>query len=141
MIVRNSSVASERPGVASIPDVVERVDVRPSLRHALRMFWHLILVLFSPVYLMFGLVFRDDRARLVVALYQQVLVLQRHVGKRPSLVKGERCHSALRTDPPSAPTTDPPRIGENSPSWSLDSLSWPSSCRFHWVRSPRRFRL
>jgi transposase InsO family protein len=54
------------------------------------MFWHLILVLFSPVYLVFALVFRDDRARLVVALYQQVLVLQRHVGKRPSLVKGER---------------------------------------------------
>jgi transposase InsO family protein len=54
------------------------------------MFWHVILVLFSPVYLMFALLFRDDRARLVVALYQQVLVLQRHVGKRPSLVKGER---------------------------------------------------
>jgi len=54
------------------------------------MFWHLTLVLFSPVYLMFALFFRDDRARLVVALYQQVLVLQRQVGKRPSLVKGER---------------------------------------------------
>ena len=54
------------------------------------MFWHLILVLFSPVYLVFALVFRDDRARLVVALYQQVLVLQRQLGKQPSLVKGER---------------------------------------------------
>ncbi len=31
---------------------------------------------------MFALVSRDDRARLVVALYQQVLVLQRHVGKQ-----------------------------------------------------------
>ena len=39
---------------------------------------------------MFALLFRDDRARLVVALYQQVLVLQRHVGKRPSLVREER---------------------------------------------------
>ena len=54
------------------------------------MFWHLILVLFSPLYLMFALLFRSDQDRLVVALYQQVLVLQRHVGKRPSLVKGER---------------------------------------------------
>ena len=54
------------------------------------MFWHLILVLFSPVYLMFALLFRDDRARLVVALVQQVLVLQRELGQRPSLVKVER---------------------------------------------------
>ena len=54
------------------------------------MFWHLILVLFSPLYLMFALVFRSDQARLVVALYQQVLVLQRQLGKQPSLVKGER---------------------------------------------------
>ena len=54
------------------------------------MFWHLILVLFSPVYLMFALLFRDDRARLVVALVQQVLVLQRELGRRPSLVKAER---------------------------------------------------
>jgi transposase InsO family protein len=54
------------------------------------MFWHLILVLFSPLYLVFGLVFRSDQARLVVTLYQQVLVLQRQLGKQPSLVKGER---------------------------------------------------
>jgi len=26
------------------------------------MFWHLILVLFSPLYLMFALVFRSDQA-------------------------------------------------------------------------------
>ena len=66
------------------------VDFPLGLRHPLGMFWHVILVLFSPVYLMFALLFRDDRARLVVALYQQVLVLQRQLGKRPSLVKGER---------------------------------------------------
>ena len=54
------------------------------------MSWHLILVLFSPVYLMLALLFRDDRARLVVALVQQVLVLQRELGRRPSLVKAER---------------------------------------------------
>jgi len=66
------------------------IDFPLGLRHPLGMFWHLIPVLFSPVYLMFALLFRDDRARLVVALYQQVLVLQRQLGKRPSLAKGER---------------------------------------------------
>jgi len=54
------------------------------------MLWHLILVLLSPLDLMFALLFRDNRGRLVVALYQQVLVLQRQLGKRPSLVNGER---------------------------------------------------
>ena len=54
------------------------------------MFWHLILVLVSPVYLMFALVFRDERARLVVTLCQQVLVLQRQLGKLPSLMRSER---------------------------------------------------
>jgi len=54
------------------------------------MFWHLILVLFSPLYLVFALLVRNDQDRLVVALYQQVLVLQRQLGKQPSLVNGER---------------------------------------------------
>jgi hypothetical protein len=36
------------------------------------MFWHLILVLFSPLYLMFALLFRDDRARLILALVADV---------------------------------------------------------------------
>jgi len=54
------------------------------------MFWHLILVLVSPVYLMFALVFRDERARLVVTLCQQVLVLQRQLGKLPSPMRSER---------------------------------------------------
>jgi len=53
-------------------------------------FWHLTLILFSPLYLMFALLFCNDQARLVVALYQQVLVLQRQLGKQPSLLKGER---------------------------------------------------
>ena len=54
------------------------------------MFWHLTLILFSPLYMMFALLFRNDQDRLVVVLYQQVLVLQRQLGKQPSLVKGER---------------------------------------------------
>jgi len=66
------------------------IDFPFGLRHPLSMSWHLVLVLLSPVYLMFALLFRDDRAQLVVALYQQVLVLQRQLGKRPSLAKGER---------------------------------------------------
>jgi transposase InsO family protein len=54
------------------------------------MFWHVMLMLFSPLYLMFGLVFRSEQARLVLALHHQVLVLHRQLGKRPSLVPVER---------------------------------------------------
>jgi len=54
------------------------------------MFWYVMLMLFSPLYLFFGLVFRGEQARLVLALYHQVLVLQRQLGKRPSLVPVER---------------------------------------------------
>jgi hypothetical protein len=39
---------------------------------------------------MFGLVFRSEHARLILALYQQVLILQRQLGKRPSLIPAER---------------------------------------------------
>ena len=44
----------------------------------------------SGCYLLFGLVFRGEQARLVLALRHQVLVLQRQLGKRPSLVPVER---------------------------------------------------
>jgi putative transposase len=54
------------------------------------MFWYVILMLLSPIYLVFGLVFRTEQARLVLALHQQVLILQRQLGKRPSLVPVER---------------------------------------------------
>jgi transposase InsO family protein len=54
------------------------------------MFWHVMLMLFSPLYLMFGLLFRSEQARLVLALHHQVLVLHRQLGKRPSLVPVER---------------------------------------------------
>ena len=32
------------------------------------MFWYVILMLFSPLYLVFGLVFRSEQARLVLAV-------------------------------------------------------------------------
>jgi hypothetical protein len=54
------------------------------------MFWYVVLMLFSPLYLFFGLVFRSEQGRLVLALHQQVLVLQRQLGRRPLLVNGER---------------------------------------------------
>ena len=54
------------------------------------MFWYLMLLLFSPLYLMFGLVVRSEQACLVLALHQQVLILQRQLGKRPTLVASER---------------------------------------------------
>jgi hypothetical protein len=54
------------------------------------MFWYLMLMLFSPLYLMFGLVFRSEQARLVLAFHHHVLVLQRQLGRRPSLVPIDR---------------------------------------------------
>jgi hypothetical protein len=54
------------------------------------MFWYVMLMLFSPLYLMFGLMFRSEQARLVLALYHQALILQRQLGKRPSLVPIKR---------------------------------------------------
>jgi hypothetical protein len=33
------------------------------------MFWYVILMLFSPLYLMFGLVLRSEQARVVMALH------------------------------------------------------------------------
>ena len=54
------------------------------------MFWYVMLLLFSPLYLLFGLVLRGEQARVVLALHHQVLILQRQLGKRPSLVSSER---------------------------------------------------
>jgi hypothetical protein len=53
------------------------------------MFWHLTLILSSPLHLVFALLFSNDRARLVVDLHQQVLVLQQQLGKQPSSAQGE----------------------------------------------------
>jgi len=41
------------------------------------MFWYVLCLLSSPLYLVFGLVCRAEQARLVLALHHQVLVLQR----------------------------------------------------------------
>ena len=49
-----------------------------------------MLMLFSPLYLTFGLAFRGEQARLVLALHHQVLILQPQLGKRPSLVPSVR---------------------------------------------------
>jgi len=52
--------------------------------------WHVALVLFSPLYLVFALLFRDDRARLVLALYQRRRSCSGSWESGPSLAKGER---------------------------------------------------
>jgi len=41
------------------------------------MFWYVMLMLLSPLYVFFRLVFRSEQARLVLVLYHQVLILQR----------------------------------------------------------------
>jgi len=54
------------------------------------MFWHLLLVLLSPGSALITPLLGDDRDRQVLALRQQVLILQRQLGKRPRLSRGAR---------------------------------------------------
>jgi len=54
------------------------------------MFWHLLLVLLSPLASLISGLLRDDRDRQILALRQQVLILQRQVGKRPRLSRVEK---------------------------------------------------
>ena len=54
------------------------------------MFWHVVLLLFSPLASLIGRLTVDDRDRETLALRQQVLILQRQLGKRPRLTRTER---------------------------------------------------
>ena len=54
------------------------------------MFWHSLLVLFSPLAALLSGLLRHDRDRQILALRQQVVILQRQLGKRPRLSRAER---------------------------------------------------
>lgn len=54
------------------------------------MFWHLLLILLSPLSAILARLLGDDRDRQVLALRQRVLILQRQVGKRPRLSRAEK---------------------------------------------------
>jgi hypothetical protein len=54
------------------------------------MFWHLLLVRFSPLASLLSSLLRDDRDRQILALRQQVLILQRQLGRRHQLRRAER---------------------------------------------------
>jgi transposase InsO family protein len=54
------------------------------------MFWHVLLMLLSPFCLLASRLVRDDRDREILALRQQVRILQRQAAKRPQLTRGER---------------------------------------------------
>jgi len=54
------------------------------------MFWHLLLILLSPLTTLCLRVLRDHRDREILALRQQVLILQRRLAKRPRLNRSER---------------------------------------------------
>ena len=49
------------------------------------MFWHVLLILCSPLAPLLSGLLRDDRDRQILALRQQLLILQRRVGKRARL--------------------------------------------------------
>ena len=54
------------------------------------MFWHLLLVLFSPLASLLSGLLLDDRDRQILALRQQVLILPRQLRKRPRLSRTEK---------------------------------------------------
>ena len=54
------------------------------------MFWHLLLLLLSPGSALIAALLRDDRDRPILALRQQVLILQRQLGKRAHLTRAEK---------------------------------------------------
>jgi len=54
------------------------------------MIWHVVLLVLSPVAALISRLMPDHRDREILALRQQVLILQRQLGKRPRLVRGER---------------------------------------------------
>ena len=54
------------------------------------MFWHLVVVLLSPLSALCVGLLHDDRDREILALRQQVLILQRRLAKRPQLTRRER---------------------------------------------------
>ena len=54
------------------------------------MLWHALSVLRCPLYVLVGRLLGDDRDRLILVLRQQVLILQRQLGKRPPLTRSER---------------------------------------------------
>ena len=74
-----------------VPDAATaRVDfVRVSVNPP-GMFWHIVLVLLSPLHSVVLRLVRDDRDREILALRQQVLILRRQLGKRPQLSHGDR---------------------------------------------------
>ena len=54
------------------------------------MLWHLFLVLLSPLASLISGLLRDDRDRQILALRQQVVILQRQLGKRSHLTRAEK---------------------------------------------------
>ena len=54
------------------------------------MFWHLLLALLLPLASLISGLLRDGRDRQILALRQQVLILQRQLGKRPRLSRAEK---------------------------------------------------
>jgi len=46
------------------------------------MLWHLLLIFLSPLSMMVSRLIRDDRDRQILALRQQIIILQRQLGKR-----------------------------------------------------------
>ena len=54
------------------------------------MFCYLLLLFLSPLYALLGRLLLDDRDREIFTLRQQLSIMQRQLGERPSLMPAER---------------------------------------------------
>lgn len=74
------------------------------------MFWHLVLLVLSPLYAFARRFLPDDRARQILALRQQVLVLQRQVRKCPQFSRTDRLGVAQQFRSPAVVCDESPRF-------------------------------
>ena len=73
------------------------VDFAVHPAHPPRMSWHLLLALSSPLASLRPALLRDDRDRQILALRQQLPILQRQLGKPPRLSRAEKLAMLLAT--------------------------------------------
>ena len=61
------------------------------------MLWNVLLLLFSPWYLLLSRLLWDDRDRQILLLHQQLLIAQRRAGKGfEGVVQSQRCPEAVK---------------------------------------------
>ena len=88
--VPEQSAHSECPRFRGVGAFPVSLDFSFCRSHHCCMFWHLLLILLSPLSTLCLRLVRDHRDREILALRQQMLILQRHLAKRPRFSRSER---------------------------------------------------